>query len=181
MIKQENNNILNERKLVISIFKTPSFFLNFDNLILLSKLAQKYKIKDIYDEKEFLKKIDVIPPKLVLAQGAVESAWGRSYFAREANNFFGQWDYSGKGLIPKRRDENKTHTIRIFKTPQESLAVYMKNLNRNRAYKNFRELRYKYKKEHKKFTADVAATTLILYSQLKEQYVKILQNIIKQF
>ena len=181
MIKKENQKILKERKLVKSIFNQPFFMLNFKDLIILSKLAKKYKIKDIYDKEAFLKKIDVIPPKLVLAQGAVESAWGRSYFARAGNNFFGQWDYSGKGLVPKNRDANKTHTVRIFSSPQESLAVYMRNLNRNPAYKKFREVRYEYRKKHKKFTASIAATTLILYSELREIYVKILQNIVKQF
>jgi len=181
MIKKENQKILKERKLVKSIFNQPFFMLNFKDLIILSKLAKKYQIKDIYDKEAFLKKIDIIPPKLVLAQGAVESAWGRSYFARAGNNFFGQWDYSGKGLVPKNRDANKTHTVRIFSSPQESLAIYMRNLNRNPAYKKFREVRYEYRKKHKKFTASIAATTLILYSELREIYVKILQNIVKQF
>jgi Bax protein len=181
MIEKENQKILQERYLANSIFNKPFYMLDFNNLIVLSKLAKKYKIYNIYNKEEFLKKIDVIPPRLVLAQGAVESAWGRSYFAREANNLFGQWDYSGRGLVPKNRDANKTHTVRIFKSPQESLAVYMRNLNRNPAYKKFREVRYRYRKEHKKFTAEIAATTLILYSQLREVYVKILQNIMKQF
>ena len=181
MIEIENNKILLERNQVISIFNEPFFLMNKENLIILGKLAKKYKIKNIYDEDEFLKKIDTIPSRLILAQGAVESAWGRSYFVKEANNIFGQWDYSGRGLIPRNRDANATHTIRIFKSLEESLAVYMRNLNRNPAYREFRELRYKYRKNHKKFTAEVAATTLHRYSQLGEEYVKILQSIIKQF
>jgi len=181
MIEKENAKILKERNLVKSIFRQSLFMLDWNNMIILSKLAKKYQIKDIYNETSFLKKIDIIPTELILAQGAVESAWGRSYFAREANNLFGQWDYSGRGLVPKNRDANKTHTVRIFSSPQESLAVYMRNLNRNPAYKKFREVRYEYRQKHKKFTAEVAATTLVLYSQLREVYVKILQNIIKQF
>jgi len=181
MIAEENQKILQERELVKEIFSKPLFMMNEKNLVILSKLAKKYQIDDIYDKVAFLKKIDIIPPKLVLAQGAIESAWGRSYFAIAGNNLFGQWDYGGRGLVPKNRDENKTHTVRIFRSPQQSLAVYMRNLNRNSAYESFRELRYKYRKEHKKFTARIAATTLLQYSELKEGYVKILQNIIKQF
>ena len=181
MIEKENQKILQERYLAQSIFNKPFFMLDFNNLVVLSKLAKKYKIHNIYNKEAFFKKIDVIPPKLVLAQGAVESAWGKSYFAKKANNLFGQWTYTGKGLVPKNRDVNKTHTVRIFKSPQQSLEVYMRNLNRNPAYKKFREVRYRYRKENKKFTAQIAATTLILYSQLREVYVKILQNIIKQF
>jgi len=179
MIKKENQKILKERQLVIDIFNDPYFMMDKNKILILAKLAKKYKIKDIYNKDEFLKKIDIIPPNLVLAQGAVESAWGRSYFVRKANNIFGQWDYSGKGMIPRNRDANKTHTVRIFKTLEESLAVYMRNLNRNPAYKEFRNLRYKYRKEHKKFDASIAATTLYRYSELGYEYVKILQLVIK--
>ena len=147
---------------------------------LLSKLTGA-KIKDIYNKKEFLKKINTIPEKLVLAQAAVESSWGKSYFAIVANNLFGQWDYSGKGMIPRNRDENATHTIRVFRSPEDSLAVYMRNLNRNPAYKKFRELRYKYWEQNKTFPAEVGASTLLKYSQLREEYVEILKNVIKQF
>ena len=181
MVEKENNKILEERARVLHIFNDPFFFTNDKYKIELAKLAKKYKIKDIYDEDEFLKKIDVIPPKLVLAQGAVESAWGRSYFVKEANNVFGQWDYSGRGMIPRNRDENATHTIRIFKTLQSSLAFYMRNLNRNPAYREFRELRAKYREENRTFTAQVASSTLHRYSQLGQKYVEILQGIIKQF
>ena len=52
-----------------------------------------------------LVRVDVIPPSLVLAQGANESAWGTSRFAKQGNNFFGQWCYSqGCGLVPLQRN-----------------------------------------------------------------------------
>jgi len=181
MIKKENDKILAERKKVIEIFKDPFFMLNKQKMSVLLTLAKKYKIKDIYDEKEFLKKIDTIPANLILAQGAIESAWGRSYFVKEANNIFGQWDYSGKGMIPRNRDLGKTHTIRIFKTLQDSLAVYMRNLNRNRAYREFRNLRYKYREENKTFTSEDAANTLHRYSELGSEYVRRLKVMIRQF
>ena len=181
MVEKENQKILKERNEVIKIFKDPYFIMNTEERLKLAKLAKKYKIKDIYNKEEFLKKIDTIPVDLVLAQGAVESAWGRSYFVREANNMFGEWDYSGRGMIPRRRDPGKTHTIRVFKSLEDSLASYMRNLNRNPAYKEFRELRYQYKKEHKPFSAEVAATTLKRYSQLGDEYVKMLKVMIKQF
>jgi len=181
MIQKENQKILYERQQVINIFNDPYFMMDSNKILYLAKLAKKYNITDIYDKEEFLKKIDIIPENLVLAQGAVESAWGRSYFVKNANNIFGQWDYSGKGMIPRNREEGKTHTIRIFKTLEDSLAVYMRNLNRNPAYKEFRELRYKYRKENKPFDAMIAATTLHRYSELGEEYVKILQLVIKNF
>jgi len=181
MVKKENDKILNERAKVIQIFNNPFFIMNQNDILFLSKLAKKYKIKSIYNKDEFLKKIDKIPENLVLAQGAIESAWGRSYFVKEANNIFGQWTYSKTGIIPRQRDENATHRIRVFKTLEDSLAVYMRNLNRNNAYKEFRDLRAKYRQENKKFDGIVAATTLEKYSQLGQKYVKIIQTMVKQF
>ena len=181
MVEKENKKILLLRQKVIKIFNDPDFIFDNNKIIFLSKVARNYKIKDIYNKEEFLKKIDMIPPKLVLAQGAIESGWGRSYFVKKANNIFGQWDYTSNGLMPRNRDANATHTVRIFRSLDDSLRVYMRNLNRNRAYRKFRELRYEYKKQHKIFSAEVAATTLKEYSELGEEYVKRLQKMIKQF
>jgi Bax protein len=181
MIVKENDKILKEREEVKQIFADPFFVQDYKKMAFLAKMAKKYKIKNLLNKDEFLNKIDTIPPKLVLAQGAVESAWGKSYFARVANNIFGQWTYQKSGIIPRQRDVNATHRIRVFKTLQDSLAVYMRNLNRNPAYKEFRALRAKYRKEHKKFSAYIAATTMRRYSQLGQKYVKIIQNMIKGF
>ena len=181
MIREANDRILFERNKIIEIFNNPFAIFQKDELKFLIFEAKRYKIKDIFNKKEFLKKVDIIPENLVLAQGAIESAWGRSYFVKVANNLFGQWDYSGRGVIPRNRDENATHTIRIFRSLKDSLSVYMRNLNRNPAYKEFRELRYKYHQKGEKFTSLKAATTLHRYSELGDTYVKILQNLIKQF
>jgi len=181
MIEKENNHIKDERDTVIRIFNNSLFMTDNNKLLELSKLAKKYKIKNIYNREAFLKKIDTIPENLVLAQGAIESAWGRSYFVKEANNIFGQWTYGKNGLIPRNRDVNATHRVRIFNSLENSLAVYMRNLNRNPAYKEFRELRYSYHQNDKKFSAEKGAETLHRYSQLGQQYVKILKQMIRQF
>ena len=181
MIEKENQKILSIRKKIIEIFNDPEFMINKEKILYLAKLAKTYKIRDIYDEKSFLKKIDVIPENLVLAQGAIESGWGRSYFVKEANNIFGQWDYSGKGMIPRNRTPGATHTIKIFKNLEDSLSAYMRNLNRNPAYKEFRDLRAKYREENKTFSGFIAATTLHRYSELGHRYVKIVQTMVKQF
>lgn len=51
-----------------------------------------------------LKRVDSLPPSLVLAQAAAESGWGTSRLAREGNNVFGLWCFQeGCGLVPERR------------------------------------------------------------------------------
>jgi len=181
MIEKENKKILYTREKIKSIFKDPFFTMDKKKILYLAKIAKIYKLKDIYNKKAFLTKIDIIPKNLILAQGAIESAWGRSYFVKKANNIFGQWDYSGKGMIPRNRKAGATHTIRVFKNLQESLSTYMRNLNRNPAYREFRTLRAEYRDKNKTFNGFVAATTLHRYSELGHKYVKIVQTMVRQF
>jgi len=181
LIQNENRKILVLRRKILKIFADPFYMLNVKDLLFLAKVARKYKIKNITDKEEFLKKIDIIPPSLALAQAAIESAWGKSRFARLANNIYGHWEYSDKGLKPKSKYDfvNVTYSIKIFPSIEDSIKAYMLNLNRNRAYRLFRKKRYDFRKEGKIFTGIEAAKTLKNYSQLKEEYVKRLITLIK--
>jgi len=182
LIKEENKKIKKLRAKVIKIFSDPYYMMDLYKVATLAKIAQKYKIKNFLDKNEYLKKIDTIPPSLALAQAAIESGWGKSRFVKEGNNLFGHWIYSNKGMKPKSRYQNiKTqYSLRIFPSLEDSIAAYMHNLNTNPAYKKFRNLRYKIKKLHKKFTGSLAAITMVNYSQRKKEYVKLLKRMIRQ-
>ncbi|WP_201352098.1 glucosaminidase domain-containing protein [Hydrogenimonas urashimensis] len=147
----------------------------------LRALAKKYRIKNLYAKEEYRKRIDTIPVSLVLAQASIESNWGRSRFVREANNLFGEWTWGKKGIIPKKREPGKHHKIRIFDSLEESIASYMKNLNRHWAYEEFREARYRARKEGKAFNGFVAAAYLLRYSQLREKYTVMVKNRIEEY
>ncbi len=142
----------------------------------LGALARTYRIKDLYDKEAYLKRIDTIPVSLVLAQASIESNWGRSRFARIANNLFGEWTWGKRGIIPKHRDPGKKHKIRIFDSLEESVASYMRNLNRHWAYQEFREARYAARKAGKPFDGFVAAAYLLHYSELREKYTRMVQK-----
>lgn len=180
LIQIENQKIKKLRKEIIDIFNDPFYLLNEKKIAFLLQVAKKYKIKQL-NKDEFLKKIDTIPPSLALSQAAIESGWGKSRFVKKANNIFGHWTYSNKGLKPKSKYEHITidYSIRIFPSLEDSIRAYMKNLNTNLAYKDFRELRYKYHKNNKRFTGLIAADTMINYSQKKAEYVKLLKQLIK--
>jgi len=180
LIQTENEKIEHLRKRIISIFKDPNYLLNPQDIAFLAKIAKIYKVKDLNSKEEFLKKIDTIPPSLALAQAAIESGWGKSRFVKEANNLFGHWEYSNKGLAPKSRYDNIKidYSIKIFPSLEASIATYMRNLNRNPAYRHFRDVREKFRKEHKVFTGLSAANTMINYSQQKGEYVKLLKKMI---
>ncbi|GAX86715.1 Bax protein [Lebetimonas natsushimae] len=180
LIQTENQKISALRKKIIKIFNDPNLMLNPKEIGFLAKIAKKYKIKNILDKTEYLKKIDTIPPSLALAQAAIESGWGKSRFVRLANNIFGHWEYSNKGIQPKSKYENIdiNYSLKVFPSLEDSIRAYMLNLNRNPAYKEFRNVRFYYKLNNKKFTGTIAANTMKLYSQKRDEYVKLLKTMI---
>ena len=97
MVDKANNDIKADREFITNFFvkAVPDAFrgLNQSNVGYLISLRNKYGVENLFDRDEFLKRVDVIPISLALSQAAVESGWGKSRFAREANNLFGHWTY----------------------------------------------------------------------------------------
>jgi len=181
-IKKAEKQILSDRAFIQKFFNKYLFTYSLkarSDMVRLIKISKKYRIKQMYNELEYLQKIDLIPISLVLAQSAVESAWGDSRFAKEGNNLFGEWTWGKKGIIPEGRDENATHKLRIFETLDDSVARYMLNLNRHRSYKGFRTLRAQKRSLNQGFTGLDAATKMTNYSQMREVYNNLLANVIK--
>lgn len=184
LVDKSNEEIRKDREFITGFFTkaVPDAFrgLNQQNVGYLIALRNKYGVENLFDRDEYYKRIDVIPVSLAIAQAALESGWGKSRFAREANNLFGHWTYSGVGLMPQNRAPGKTHMIRIFSSLQKSVNGYMLNLNTNIAYEDFRNRRLKARNEGKNYTGMEAAKTMINYSELKGEYIKMVQEMIEQ-
>lgn len=152
----------------------------------ISKLANKYRIKgdplvDKTAREEMLRKIDIIPSSLALAQAANESAWGESRFAQQANNLFGIWTYDqDKGLKPKRREKGKTHLVRIFDDRGESVRYYMYTLNSHPAYRELRQIRQQLRASNQVIEGRRLATGLEKYSAKGQAYIELIQSLIEQ-
>jgi Bax protein len=149
-------------------------------------LARKYKL-DVSNEavtqqqfEELIKRVDIIPVSLVLAQSAEESGWGTSRFAVHGNALFGQWDFSGKGIKPKeQRKELGNYGIAQFDSPIESVAAYMLNLNTHAAYARLRESRAALRVENKPVSGFILAQTLDKYSERGMDYVHSLHTMMR--
>lgn len=127
-----------------------------------------------------LLRVNIIPEAMVLAQAASESAWGTSRFAREGNNFFGQWCYSeGCGMVPNRRMQGAAHEVAVFASPYESVAAYFHNINTHRAYRELRKLRQQRVLEELPLTALSILPGLRRYSQRGEEYLNEIKEIIR--
>lgn len=149
--------------------------------IWLDSIFNRYSVKQ-NDFDELLRRMDVVPPSLALAQAAEESGWGTSRFAREGNALFGQWTHNpnDKGILPAGREEGKTHRIKAFDSLAGSLAAYVHNLNTHKAYQKLRVERALMRDERDGIKGHQLATKLDKYSQRGDQYVASLQAIMKK-
>ena len=127
-----------------------------------------------------LKRVDIVPPSLALAQAANESAWGTSRFARQGYNYFGQWCFQeGCGMVPGSRDAGKSHEVAVFDSPADSVRGYILNLNRNSAYAELRQIRANLRQQDKPITGVALADGLGRYSERGQEYIKELKSMIR--
>ncbi len=151
----------------------------------IEELSKRYGLRGrpIIDHRarsRLLQRVDIVPPSLVLAQAANESAWGTSRFAQLGNNLFGEWTYSpGTGIVPAGRPPGETYEVRKFSSLYESIRSYMNNLNRNGAYHKLREVRAELRKTGQPVTGIALAKGLLKYSQRGEEYIKEIQAMIR--
>ncbi len=140
----------------------------------------RYEVKS-GDFKELLRRVDIIPPSLALAQAAEESGWGTSRFAREGNALFGQYtDPDGEGIAPQSGDAVGKFRIRSYDTLYETVRSYALNLNHHKAYETFRELRAEQRASAGELDGHRLAGTLLRYSERGEDYVKTLRTIMRE-
>lgn len=151
----------------------------------LTTLSRQYDIEEPMTDvnerlKELVHRVDIIPESLVLAQAAIESAWGTSRFARKGNNFFGQWCYrQGCGLTPNARDDDATHEVAAFPSVYKSVSSYFKNLNTYHPYEELRSLRAVLRMAEKPLTGMKLASGLTQYSERRGAYVEEVRTIIR--
>jgi Bax protein len=177
LIIQENNNIRLDRKTLFNI-------INKSNNTATEKewLENKYKQYGVNSRDLSILKIrmDEIPTSLAIAQAAKETGWGTSRFAQEGNALFGQWTWSGEGLKPKEAEKGKGHKVMKFNVLQASVRAYQRNLNTHSTYKDFRKARAELRDSNKLLDSLELSKYLNKYAETGNQYVEVLQKIIKQ-
>ena len=177
LIVKENNNIRIDRKTLFSV-------INKSNNSVAEKqwLEKKYKQYGVKsgDLSSLKVRMDEIPISLAIAQAAKETGWGTSRFAQEGNALFGQWTWSGEGLKPKDADADKGHKVMKFNVLQASVRAYQRNLNTHRTYREFRKARAELRDLNKPLDSLELSKYLNKYAETGNQYVEVLQKIIKQ-
>lgn len=145
---------------------------NNTNRDFIEKLKLEYKAKT---DDELLYALKPHPISILLAQGAIESAWLTSRFTKQANNIFGVWSFNKNEPrieASATRGDKKIY-LKKYKNYKAAILDYYKNLGRNWAYKEFRQQRT--------LTNDpyVLVDYLGSYSEKKEVYTNTLKKMIK--
>lgn len=167
LILRENRHILEERK---RVWRSPTAAIR--------DLYAHYGVRE-GDVATLRRRVDAVPPSLVLAQAAIESGWGASRFVDEANNFFGQHTYDDAvdGLVPAGGDGS--FKVRHFRTIAESVRSYLHNLNTHRAYTALRRARAAGRGDDLMPAGLALARHLTSYSERREDYVRAIEEVIR--
>jgi Bax protein len=173
-----NEAIRADRALLIVIGQTPSNRRSTADAAWFGALARQYRANPT-DHKSLLARVDVVPPSLAIAQGAIESGWGTSRFAIAGNALFGQrtFDPNRAGIRPKDV-EDANFKVRRFESLMGSIWGYMITLNTHPAHAGFRQLRAQMRQQGDAIDSIALAGTLTQYSEEGERYVNLVQNVI---
>lgn len=138
-----------------------------------------FNINSEVNRKALLKKVDLIPESLFLAQAALESSWGTSRFAKSANNIFGQWCFTeGCGIIPSQRKAGETHEVQKFASVNDAVKTYMHHLNSHPFYVKLRDSRLASRRASEAPSGYAMAVGLEKYSARGTAYVKEIRSVI---
>ena len=139
----------------------------------LEDLAQRYQSPSA-EPAALLRRVDMVPPSLALAQAAEESGWGTSRFVREGNNLFGQ---IGESIVAE--DNPSGRTMASFDSLHAAVRAYALNLNSHRAYENLRRLRAQIRARGAFPDGHSLAGALSAYSERGQAYVDGIRALIR--
>jgi Bax protein len=177
LIIKENNKIIYINRNIKKIQNSKFEYVSKSDALWLKRQYVNYKVES-HNFNDLLIKVDVIPVSIALAQAAIESGWGTSRFVIEGNALFGQWSwFKGSGIVPEKRDTEKTYEIKSFDNLGDSVAAYMKNLNSNVNYEEFRIARNSFRTNKSSINSIKLIEFLSNYAENTE-YSKILKKII---
>ena len=180
-VLRENERIMADRERLLDLREREQFGGNVSlrDRRWLQQLASNYGLDGI-DMEELLNRVDVVPPALALAQSIEESGWGTSRFALLGNAVFGQWTWTpGAGIVPENRPEGETYEVKSFRSLENSVSAYMRNLNTKGAYREFRNKRAGMRESGDGIDGYQLAGQLQRYSERGADYIRTIRLLIR--
>jgi len=146
--------------------------------IWLENLADRYETPvDKLDE--LVRRVDIVPPSMAIAQGGVESGWGTSFAARNGNALFGQIQTVGRHSVSVPWTPG-AGMPQPFKDVGEATDAYIINLNTHPAYAAFRTARALMRESGEHPEGYRLIGTLLRYSERGQGYVQFVRQIMRE-
>jgi len=163
-------NLKLKRERVLALIATPKVEWEEDDVEFIEDLYKKYKTKKIH---KLTNRLKTHPVSIILAQAAIESAWGESRFFKKGNNIFGMWSYNRhEPRIRAKGTRNGKHIyVKKYATLSDAIDDYFVVIGRG-AYKSFRK--------HRNITDNplILVQYLVNYCELRGKYTRKLRNFI---
>ena len=168
LISKEKLKLKRER--VLSLRATSKEEWTVDDTKFISDLFKKYRTEDI---NKLANRLKTHPVSIVLAQAAIESAWGESRFFKKGNNIFGMWSYDKNEprMRTKGTRKGKHIYVKKYKSLSDAVDDYFVTIGRG-AYKSFR------RKRNITNNPLILVQYLINYCELGKKYTKRLRSFI---
>lgn len=146
--------------------------------IWLEDLADRYETP-VEKIDELVRRVDVVPPSMAIAQAGVESGWGTSFAARTGNALFGQIQAGGRHnvAVPWKPGAGMPQP---FTSVGEATDAYVINLNTHPAYAGFRHERAAMRDRGEHPDGFRLIGTLLRYSERGQGYVQFVRQIMRE-
>ena len=146
--------------------------------IWLEDLADRYE-SSVDKLDELVRRVDIVPPSMAIAQAGVESGWGTSFAARNGNALFGQIQAGGRHSVsvPWKSGAGMPQP---FTDVGEATDAYITNLNTHPAYASFRSERAAMRERGEHPEGYRLIGTLLRYSERGQGYVQFVRQIMRE-
>jgi Bax protein len=181
------NEVVEERRLVLAGIKLKLEYgveLSVSDVMFLGAMGERYRIDPDASLARAMvqlnRRMDIVPVSMVLSQAAMESGWGTSRFARQANNMFGQWCFTkGCGVVPGQRDGSARHEVAKYARVDLAVESYFRNINTQLNYTALRGIRQQARNEGRLPTGHELVAGLGRYSARGDDYIEELRGMIR--
>lgn len=180
IVLEVNERILAERDHLVRLHErhATSRSLSVIERMWLAEVADRYGT-DPSNFVELLKRVDVVPPSMAIAQAGVESGWGTSYAARVGNALFGQIQPTGRHSV-KVPWKPGPAMPQPFQSVADSVEAYFLNLNTHFAYADFRSERARLRASSTELDGYHLIGQLRRYSELGQGYINFVRIVIRE-
>lgn len=146
--------------------------------IWLEQLASRYGTT-LSNMDELVKRVDIVPPSMAIAQSGAESGWGTSFAARNGNALFGQIQSDGQHAVAVSWRPG-AGMPQPFANVGEAAEAYVTNLNTHAAYAAFRNERAAMRQRGETLDGFRLVGQLARYSELGQGYVNFVRLMIRE-